>query len=113
MKNKLILNEDNCPVITTMNIIGGKWKIILINKIYTESPARFGALKRSLSEISQTMLTSQLRELEEAGIIYRKIFAQVPPKVEYTLTELGTSLAPVINELAVWGRNYIEGNKKN
>jgi DNA-binding HxlR family transcriptional regulator len=102
-KNNLVFDENNCPVMATMGVVGGKWKAILINRIYFDSPARFGALKRCLTGISQTMLTSQLRELEEDGIISRKIYAEIPPKVEYTLTEFGLTLAPIIQSMADWG----------
>ncbi len=102
-KNILIFDENNCPVTATMKVLGGKWKPIVINCIYLESPARFGALKRKLKGITQTMLTAQLRELEEDGIISRKIYAEIPPKVEYTLTEFGKTLEPVIRSLAEWG----------
>ena len=86
-----------------MHVIGGKWKSILINAIYHTSPARFGELKRSVIGITQSMLTSQLRELEDDGIINRKIYAEVPPKVEYTLTEFGLTLGPIIQSMADWG----------
>jgi len=110
-KNNFVFDENNCPVMATMTIIGGKWKIILINRIYFDSPARFGVLKRCLKGISQTMLTAQLRELEEAGIIQRKVYAEVPPKVEYTLTELGLTFAPIIKIMAEWGTTYIQNKK--
>ena len=99
-------DENNCPVMATMGVIGGKWKVILINRIYFDSPARFGALKRCLKGISQTMLTSQLRELEEAGIISRKIYAEIPPKVEYTLTEFGLTIQPIIVSISEWGKKH-------
>ncbi len=102
-KTILVFDENNCPVTATMKVLGGKWKPIVINCIYVESPARFGMLKRKLKGITQTMLTAQLRELEEDGIISRKIYAEIPPKVEYTLTELGKTLEPVIKSLAEWG----------
>lgn len=89
-----------------MHVIGGKWKAILINAIYHTSPARFGELKRSVIGITQSMLTSQLRELEDDGIINRKIYAEVPPKVEYTLTEFGLTLGPIIQSMAKWGEEY-------
>jgi len=112
-KKEIICDNGNCPVTATMNIIGGKWKIVLINRIYLESPARFGALRRSLKNISQSMLTAQLRELEEAGIIHRKIYAEVPPKVEYTLTELGMSLKPIIQAMSSWGKKYVQDKKES
>lgn len=102
-EKSFVFDENNCPVMATMSVVGGKWKVILINRIYLDSPARFGALKRCLKGISQTMLTSQLRELEEAGIISRKIYAEIPPRVEYTLTEFGLTLGPIIQSMADWG----------
>jgi hypothetical protein len=102
-EKSFVFDENNCPVMATMSVVGGKWKVILINRIYFDSPARFGALKRCLKGISQTMLTSQLRELEEAGIISRKIYAEIPPRVEYTLTEFGLTLGPIIKSMADWG----------
>jgi DNA-binding HxlR family transcriptional regulator len=90
-----------------MKVLGGKWKPILINAIYFTSPARFGELKRNVVGITQSMLTQQLRELEDDGIISRKIYAEIPPKVEYTLTEFGLTLSPVIQTLAKWGEEYM------
>jgi len=105
-KKNFIFDENNCPVTATMKVLGGKWKPILINAIYFTAPARFGELKRSVAGITQSMLTQQLRELEDDGIISRKIYAEIPPKVEYTLTEFGLTLSPVIQTLAEWGKKY-------
>jgi DNA-binding HxlR family transcriptional regulator len=105
-KKTFIFDENNCPVTATMKVLGGKWKPILINAIYFTSPARFGELKRSVIGITQSMLTQQLRELEDDGIISRKIYAEIPPKVEYTLTEFGLTLSPVIQTMAKWGEDY-------
>jgi DNA-binding HxlR family transcriptional regulator len=105
-KKTFIFDEDNCPVTATMKVLGGKWKPILINAIYFTAPARFGELKRSVIGITQSMLTQQLRELEDDGIISRKIYAEIPPKVEYTLTEFGLTLSPVIQTMAKWGETY-------
>ena len=118
-KKTFIFDENNCPVTATMKVLGGKWKPILINAIYHTSPARFGELKRSVIGITQSMLTQQLRELEDDGIIGRKIYAEIPPKVEYTLTEFGLTLSPVIQTLANWGNVYklnkqkVPSKKKN
>lgn len=101
-----VFDENNCPVTATMKVLGGKWKPILINAIYFTAPARFGELKRSVRGITQSMLTQQLRELEDDGIISRKIYAEIPPKVEYTLTEFGLTLSPVIQTMAAWGKEY-------
>jgi DNA-binding HxlR family transcriptional regulator len=105
-KKTFIFDEDNCPVTATMKVLGGKWKPILINAIYFTAPARFGELKRSVIGITQSMLTQQLRELEDDGIISRKIYAEIPPKVEYTLTQFGLTLSPVIQTMAKWGETY-------
>ena len=108
---KNIFDENTCPVTATMKVLGGKWKPILINAIYFTSPARFGELKRSVVGITQSMLTSQLRELEEDGIITRKIYAEIPPRVEYTLTEFGLTLSPIIQSMAEWGKQYWLNNE--
>jgi DNA-binding HxlR family transcriptional regulator len=105
-KENFIFDENTCPVTATMKVLGGKWKPILINAIYFTAPARFGVLKRSVVGITQSMLTQQLRELEDDGIISRKIYAEIPPRVEYTLTEFGLTLSPVILTMAKWGEEY-------
>lgn len=110
-ERNLVFDENSCPVTATMQVLGGKWKAILINAIYLSSPARFGELKRSVKGITQSMLTSQLRELEDDGIISRKIYAEIPPRVEYTLTEFGLSLSPIMLAMAEWGKQYRMNNE--
>ena len=110
-KKTFIFDENSCPVTATMKVLGGKWKPILINAIYFTSPARFGELKRSVIGITQSMLTSQLRELEDDGIINRKIYAEIPPRVEYTLTEFGLTLSPILLSMAKWGEQYWLNNE--
>lgn len=105
-EKKIIFDENSCPVAATMKVLGGKWKAILINAIYHTSPARFGELKRSVKGITQSMLTQQLRELEDDGLISRKIYAEIPPRVEYTLTEFGLTLSPIMISMAEWGKEY-------
>lgn len=105
-ERKFIFDEISCPVTATMQVLGGKWKSILINAIYHTSPARFGELKRSVKGITPSMLTQQLRELEEDGLISRKIYAEIPPRVEYTLTEFGLTLSPIMQSMAKWGEEY-------
>lgn len=102
----IVFDEISCPVTATMQVLGGKWKAILINAIYHTSPARFGELKRSVKGITQSMLTQQLRELEDDGLINRKIYAEIPPRVEYTLTEFGLTLSPIMQSMANWGKEY-------
>jgi DNA-binding HxlR family transcriptional regulator len=91
-----------CPVLTTLEVIGGKWKPAILWQMESGT-YRFGQLKRELNGITQKMLTQQLKELEENGIIWRKIYAEMPPRVEYGLTEYGKSLRPILNEMAKWG----------
>ena len=92
-----------------MAVLGGKWKLILIHVITLTSPARFGTLRKNIKGISKTVLTTQLRELENDGLISRKVYAEVPPKVEYTLTALGHTLLPIIGQLSQWGySNFIK-----
>lgn len=105
-EKKIVFDEISCPVTATMQVLGGKWKSILINAIYLTAPARFGELKRSVVGITQSMLTQQLRELEEDGLISRKIYAEIPPRVEYTLTEFGLTLSPIMQAMAKWGEEY-------
>ena len=105
-EKKFVFDEKSCPVTATMQVLGGKWKAILINAIYLTSPARFGELKRSIKGINQSMLTQQLRELEDDGLISRKIYAEIPPRVEYTLTEFGLTLSPIMQSMAKWGEEY-------
>ncbi len=91
-----------CPVETTLKIIGDKWKVLILRDLFTGTK-RFSELKKSLSTVTQKMLTQQLREREKDGIISRKVYPVVPPKVEYSLTDLGKTLKPVIQSLSDWG----------
>ncbi len=111
-EKKVVFDENSCPVTATMKVLGGKWKSILINAIYLTAPARFGELKRSVKGITQSMLTQQLRELEDDGLISRKIYAEIPPRVEYTLTEFGLTLSPIMQSMAKWGEEYRIKKKK-
>lgn len=97
----------SCPVETTLNIIGGKWKGIILYRLLNGTK-RFNELKRLLPNVTHRTLTMQLRELERDGILLRKVYAQVPPKVEYSLSPLGVSMTPIINALYDWGKNYQE-----
>jgi len=95
-----------CPVVFAINQLGGKWKLIVLHNL-VDGPMRFGELRRAIPDITQRMLTLTLRELEEDGIVNRKVFEVVPPHVEYSMTELGEQLAPVMDSLRNWGRaNY-------
>jgi len=90
----------------TLKVIGGKWKPIILYQLSLEGIMRFGELKRSIPDVTERMLTKQLRELEADGIIHRKVFRQVPPKVEYSLKSHGVSLIPVLQQMREWGVDY-------
>lgn len=94
-----------CPIETTLQLIGEKWKILIIRDLLNGTK-RFGELKNACSGISQKVLTHNLRQMEDDGLVLRKSYAQVPPKVEYTLTDVGYSLAQVLNAMASWGTDY-------
>ena len=96
-----------CPVATLLMLIGTKWKVLIIRDLLTGTK-RFGELQRSVG-CSQKVLTDNLRELENNGLISRKVYPEVPPRVEYSMTKLGTTLSPVLESMATWGNNY----KKN
>lgn len=96
-----------CPVETTLTLISDKWKVLIIRDLRSGTK-RFGELKKSLSGISQKMLTSNLRDMEENGLLTRKTYPEVPPRVEYTLTELGRSMFPILDEMEKWGRKFKE-----
>ncbi|MBC7923979.1 MAG: helix-turn-helix transcriptional regulator [Ferruginibacter sp.] len=95
----------NCPVTATMGVISGKWKPIILWRLL-QDVRRFGELKRQIPGITPKMLTQQLRELEGDGLIERKVFAQVPPRVEYTFTEYGETLQPLLHAMGAWGRTH-------
>ncbi|MCH8620429.1 helix-turn-helix domain-containing protein [Undibacterium sp. TS12] len=97
-------NPIRCPMVRTINLIGGKWKPVILHML-CDGTMRFGELKKNIPPISQKMLTQQLRELEADGIIHREVYAEVPPKVEYSLTALGCTLKPLLQDLYAWGQN--------
>lgn len=99
--------ETACPVTWTLDIIGGKWKPIILWVIRTETK-RFSEIKRAIPGITQKMLTQQLRELEQDGIIHREVYPVVPPRVEYSLTEYGRTITPVLDAMAEWAQKYKE-----
>ena len=96
-----------CPVEAALEVIGGKWKGIILYHLLSET-MRFNQLRRVMPEITQRMLTRQLRELEANDLILRKVYPEVPPKVEYSITEYGKTLAPVIHALQVWGSQHLK-----
>ena len=94
-----------CPVETTLLLISNRWKVLIIRELLTGTK-RFGDLKKSIGHISQKVLTSNLRDMEANGLVKRDVFAEVPPHVEYSLTELGMSLKPILDAMYVWGENF-------
>ena len=94
-----------CPVETTLTLISSKWKVLIVRDLLAGTK-RFGELQRSVGNVSQKVLTAQLREMEEDGLVDRKVYPEVPPRVEYSLTELGRSLEPVLSAMWNWGEEY-------
>ena len=106
MKTKAELPE--CPVATTVNLIGSKWKLLIMRNLLAR-PWRFNELQKNLEGISQKVLTDSLRSMEADGIITRTVFPEVPPRVEYALSELGESMRPIIKSMEEWGLEYKQG----
>ena len=96
-----------CPVETTLTLISDKWKVLILRDLMPGTK-RFGELKRSVGNVSQKVLTAQLRQMEASGLLTRTVYAEVPPRVEYTLTDLGRSLRPVLDAMEAWGKAYQE-----
>ena len=94
-----------CPVETTLTLISSTWKVLIVRDLLAGTK-RFGELQRSVGNVSQKVLTAQLREMEEDGLVDRKVYPEVPPRVEYSLTELGRSLEPVLSAMWNWGEEY-------
>lgn len=100
-----------CPVATTVNLIGNKWKLLIIRNLLAQDKVRFKDLKNGIEGISQKVLTDDLRSLEADGLIVRTVYQEIPPRVEYELSELGKSLKPIIDAMATWGTEYLESKK--
>ena len=94
-----------CPVETTLTMIGDKWKVLILRDLLPGTK-RFGELKKSIGSVSQQVLTAQLRDMEQNGLVHREVFAEVPPRVEYSLTELGRSLKPILDAMWNWGEEF-------
>lgn len=99
-----------CPVETTLMLIGDKWKVLILRDLMPGTK-RFGELKKSVGNVSQKVLTSQLRDMEANGLVTRQVYAEVPPRVEYSLTDLGRSLKPILDAMWTWGEEYKERNR--
>ena len=96
-----------CPVETTLALIGDKWKVLILRDLLPGTK-RFGELKRSIGSVSQKVLTAQLRDMESKGLVHREVYPEVPPRVQYSLTHLGRSLAPILDAMRNWGETYQE-----
>ncbi|MGE4706659.1 winged helix-turn-helix transcriptional regulator [Yersinia enterocolitica] len=110
-KNKSVpdsaIEQEKCPMVQFVELIAGKWAIpILYRLIVTAAPIRFGELQRAIAPINQKELTRQLRAFEQRGLVYRKIYAEVPPRVEYEITSLGRTLKPTLDSLAQWMKDH-------
>ena len=105
MSEKIVKDLPACPVETTLMLIGDKWKVLILRDLMTGTK-RFGELKKSIGTVSQKVLTAQLRSMEDSGLVNRKVYAEVPPRVVYSLTELGKSLKPILDSMWAWGEEY-------
>ena len=104
-----ILDElPSCPVETTLSLIGNKWQALILRDLTLNGTMRFKELQRSIGKVSQKVLTSNLRAMEATGLVHREVFAEVPPRVEYSLTEVGKTLKPVLDAMWEWGEGYKE-----
>lgn len=108
--NRILTTEvsNNCPMRRTLELISGKWRTHIIYELCRKPACRFGELKKAIPQITNTTLSNTLRDLEELGIVHREQFNEIPPHVEYSLTEKGKALLPVFTELAKWGENHID-----
>ena len=102
-------NLPACQVETTLMLISDRWKVLIIRDLL-EGTKRFGEIKKSVGKVSQKVLTANLRSMEDSGLLTRKVYAEVPPRVEYTLTETGYSLKPILDAMVAWGTEYKQKN---
>ncbi len=104
--------DKSCPIEHTVNLIGHKWKVLIIRNLLNKGTQRFSELSKGINGISQKMLTQQLKQLEADGIINRMVYPEVPPRVEYSLTELGDSLKPILDSMNIWGVEHMKLSNK-
>ena len=104
--DEILQSLPSCPVETTLSLIGNKWQVLILRDLVLNDTMRFKELQRSIGKISQKVLTSNLRAMEEQGLVHREVYAEVPPRVEYSLTKLGKTLKPVLGSLWDWGEGY-------
>lgn len=105
MENTAAKELPACPVETTLTLISDKWKVLILRDLMNGT-MRFGELRKSIGQVSQKVLTAQLRHMEGSGLLTRTVYPEVPPRVEYTLTDLGRSLKPILDAMWVWGEEY-------
>ena len=105
MENTAAKKLPACPVETTLTLISDKWKVLILRDLMNGT-MRFGELRKSIGQVSQKVLTAQLRQMEGSGLLSRTVYPEVPPRVEYTLTDLGRSLKPILDAMWVWGEEY-------
>lgn len=106
--NKVSCSNYQCEIELTLEILSGKWKALLIWNLHLHEVIRYNEFRRLIPSITQKMLTQQLKELEKYGIISRKVYPSVPPMVEYTLTEIGEELIPIMESMDLWGKEYVK-----
>jgi DNA-binding HxlR family transcriptional regulator len=111
MTKKTLEEYEKCPFHFAMSVLEGKWKFAILYVLSAQGTLRFKELERAIPDISTRMLTKELKHLEEKGVVLRKAYATVPPKVEYSLTEIGKSTAPIIASITKWGENYLQAIK--
>lgn len=107
-ENKVSCSDYHCEIEITLEIIGGKWKALILWNLHLHQPLRYNEFRRLIPEITQKMLTQQLRELEKYGIIERKVYPSVPPMVEYRLSEDGEKLVPILEQMDRWGKGFVK-----
>lgn len=112
IKERIVNNDYYCEKELTLSTISGKWKVVILWHLGVEGPHRFSELQRLFSKISHKILTNQLRELMEDGIVHREVFPEVPPKVEYSMTDLGMTLLPIVEMMYEWGKKRINQIKQ-
>jgi DNA-binding HxlR family transcriptional regulator len=105
------MTDYHCPVEATLDVIGGKWKVVLLHHLRNDGSHRFAVLRRKIPGVSERMVIQQLRELEVDGIVHREVYPEVPPKVEYSLTDYGKSLRPITEVMCDWGKRHIKLRK--
>lgn len=108
MASPILEELPACPVETTLTLIRSKWQVLILRDLFLNDTMRFKELQRSIGKVSQKALTENLRALEDYGIVHREVYAEVPPRVEYSLTDLGKTLRPVIDAMWAWGEGYKE-----